>query len=176
MRKVFLDCGFYYGATLKRYLDKKIINSTWVVYAFEPNLKIEPDLSIYKNSITLIRRAVWTKDGKARFMNQEREDAGRLLRIRNTGVGMSVMVPTIDFSTFVKELDADEIICSMDIEGAEFAVLAKMLRDNTIDRIKLLEVEFHHRLMNDYVPDDARNLIQKIKERGVKVKLKVPLI
>ena len=63
----------------------------------------------------------------------------------------------------------------MDIEGAEFAVLEKMLKENTIDKINILDIEFHHRLMNDKTPDDARELIRQIKERGVKIKLKVGL-
>jgi hypothetical protein len=51
-----------------------------------------------------------------------------------------------------------------------------MLKDGTIDKINLLEVEFHHRPRLDKTEVDAQELIDRIEERGVEVKLKEKLI
>lgn len=95
------------------------------------------------------------------------------------GLMTPIKVPCIDFSAFVErfgkpccpaceeaggnvfcghpfhgELPPDEceIYCKMDIEGAEFAVLRKMLKDGTVKYLKKLWVEFHER----YIPGENR--------------------
>lgn len=159
MAKIFIDCGYYAGKALEQY-DLK----GWKIYAFEPNPDIEvPDF--------VRREAVWVSDGEVTFQIGGRHDAASIEGTGGHGDPKLIKVPSIDFSKFVSELPQVDI-CSMDIEGAEFKVLEKMLEDKTIDKIKLLDIEFHHRLMIGYEPDDARDLVKRIKARGVKVKFK----
>lgn len=83
------------------------------------------------------------------------------------GLAPPIEVPCIDFSKFVTVaawatlhpnahhsigITEPEIYCKMDIEGAEFAVLRKMLKDGSINFIKKLWVEFHER----YIPGENR--------------------
>lgn len=161
--RIFLDLGYYAGIAEQKYK----VDDSWTVYAWEPNLEVPvPDW--------VSRKAVWTKKGKQMLNTNERGDAAYLATTR--GLDGSVEVETIDFSGFVKGLPADSyIVCSMDVEGAEFDILTKMLEEHTIDKIDVLDIEFHHRLMTDYTPTDAQKLIDQIKKRGVKVKLKVEL-
>lgn len=173
MTKIFLDCGFYAGNTIKRYFDEGIIDNSWLVYAFEPNpeLEVEGYMVHLPVKVHMLKLAVWVHDGKVPFRIQGRHDAARISEEDSGG-----MVDSIDFSGFVARLPEDaRIICSMDIEGAEFPVLEKMLDEGTINQIELLDIEFHHRLMLKETPADAQKLIDRIKERGVKVKLKVDL-
>lgn len=166
--KYFLDCGHYMGATLERYRSAGIIDDEWTVYAFEPN----PELVIDgKEGIILIRKAVWIEDTQVWFTTEGRHDAAKIAE------GGELKVPAFDFSEFVAKLPDDAlIICSMDIEGAEFPVLAKMLIDGTADRLAGLEIEFHHRLPDvDYTAEDAQNLIDELVKRGVRINLKVEL-
>lgn len=173
---IFIDAGFYRGITLRRYIDQGIVDKSWTIYAFEPN----PDLGVKQHiedffpdvTVTLIEKAVWVRDGVMKFHISGREDAASLEGTSGHTEPKEVASETIDFSKFVANLPKAHIICSMDIEGAEFVVLEKMLEENTIDKIDLLEVEFHHRLMLDYTPDHARALIKRVEERGVEVKLK----
>lgn len=169
---IFLDCGFYAGNIIKKYFEDGIIDDTWKIYAFEPNpeLDLETHLASLPVKVELIKKAVWIHDGKVPFRIQGRHDAARISEEDSGG-----MVDSIDFSGFVACLPKARIICSMDIEGAEFPVLEKMLDEGTINQIELLDIEFHHRLMLKETPADAQKLIDRIKERGVEIKLKVDL-
>jgi FkbM family methyltransferase len=173
--KVFIDCGFYHGKTVEKYLSSGEIDKSWRVIAFDPATYLNQDLDRLGIPIEMHRSAVWVKDKKLRFMKDWRDDAGHLVRVLNRGDGMSTTVQGIDFSKFVKNLGVNGIICSMDIEGAEFEVLRKMLREGTINQLSILDIEFHHRLRNDWTDKDAENLISRIKDCGVEVRLKVPL-
>ncbi len=171
---IFLDCGFYVGNVTKSYLDKKIINDDWLMYAFEPN-PITDAKEVHKN-INLIEKAVWINNGQKMFKVGGRFDAGHLKGTTSCGLKDFGLVETIDFSEFVENLPVSKkIICSMDIEGAEYRVLEKMIRKDTINRINLLDIEFHHRFMADYTSIESQKLIDELEKIGVKVKLKVEL-
>lgn len=171
---IYLDCGFYAGLTLNRYLQAQVVDKTWTIYAFEPNKAIErrefPVDLIWSNE------AVWITDGTVTFDIGGREDSSCIEGTAGHTEPEKITVPCIDFSTFVAELPEAYIICSMDIEGAEFKVLQKMLKDHTIDKINFLEIEFHHRLMTDYDDKDASKLITQIRQRGVDIRLKEVLV
>lgn len=176
----FVDCGFYRGATLRRYMDKGIVNKSWKVYAFEPNidLKEEEHIKDFFTDIDIefIPKAVWVEDGEVSFHISGREDAASIAGTSGHTEPKEITVPCIDFSNFIANIaprgQTVRIIVSMDIEGAEFKVLEKMLEDGSIYNIVELEIEFHHRLMKDYTPDDARDLIKRIEACGVEVTLK----
>ena len=174
--KIYIDAGFYRGVTLRRYVNEGIIDKSWTIYVFEPNLDLEVEQRIKKDfkdlPVTLIEKAVWTEDGEVKFHISGREDSASIKGTSGHTDPKEITVPSIDFSKFVAELPEGYIVCSMDIEGSEFYVLEKMLEEHTIDKINLLEIEFHHRLTKEFTPDDARSLIVRIEERGVEVKLK----
>lgn len=170
---IFLDCGYYTGGALQKYIDAGVVDDTWTIYAFEPNPEIKvkrrPNMAIY-------RKAVWIKNGRINFHIAGREDAAGIANLTGHTNPKEISVATIDFSEFVSKLPSGaNIICSMDIEGAEYEVLEKMLRDETIGRIRLLDIEFHHRFMDGYQATDSMELIEKIEEYGTEVKLKVEL-
>lgn len=175
MQKIFIDAGFYVGKALEYYAP--FIDNSWTVYAFEPNpgLDVETSAERFPFKIEFIRKAAWLHDGKVGFRLSGRTDAPHIDRIR-ASTDEKITVPCIDFSKFVADLPPDAIIiCSMDIEGAEFLVLRKMLEEKTIKRLTLLDVEFHHRLMPKEEGIDAAFLRRKIEEQGVLVKLKLEL-
>jgi len=159
--RYFIDCGYYVGGASKQW-EWLTDEMGWKTYKFEPNPTLEvPD--------DVIKEAVWIEDGEMAFTLEGRHDAAHL------GEGL-MSVPTFDFSRFIADLpDVEGIICSMDIEGSEFEVLRKMLDEDTIDKVKVLDIEFHHRLILDYTKEDAEQLIDEIKRRGTKIILKVPL-
>lgn len=171
---IYLDAGFYMGITLQRYIDKGIIDGTWTIYAFEPNEELNKrEFSV---PIIMSNAAVWVKDGSVTFEIGGREDSSCIEGTAGHSEPKKIKVPCIDFSKFVRDLPEAYIICSMDIEGAEFKVLEKMIKESTIDRINELAIEFHHRLVLDKTDKDARKLIKQLREHGVKVTLKEKLI
>jgi FkbM family methyltransferase len=73
------------------------------------------------------------------------------------GLMPPIKVSSIDFSDFLLNLRVRyfgkcEIYCKMDIEGAEFPVLRRLIETGTIKYIKKLWVEFHER----YIPGESR--------------------
>ncbi len=178
---IFLDCGFYAGGALKKYIDDGMVDSTWTIYAFEPNtdLNTEEQIRVFEEThnvkINLIRKAVWTKGGTITFHIAGRDDAAGIKDLTGHTSPKEIIVPTINFPKFVKALPEGRIICSMDIEGAEYRVLKKMLQDDSINRFEILDVEFHHRFMNDFTHLHSQRFIDQIVERGVRVELKVEL-
>lgn len=164
---IYIDCGFYVGKALESYKEKGLLNDAWI-YAFEASPELEvPDF--------VRPEAVWIDDKGVDFQIGGRNDASSIKGTSGHGEPRLVEVPSIDFSKFVADLPDEYIICNMDIEGAEFTVLRKMLDEGTIDKIDLLDIEFHHRLMLDKTPQDSQELINEIITRGVALRLKVPL-
>lgn len=178
MRKVFIDAGFYAGKATAYYLP--FLDEEWTIMAFEPLITDSVVQAIEKveavHPITVFKRAVWIADIKERFVVSKRYDANYIESVGNNAPAEVIEVECIDFSSFIKGFSEDTVIVvSMDIEGAEFEVLRKMLEDGTIDRISLLDIEFHHRLQNDETAETADALRRAIEARGVLVKLKLEL-
>ena len=175
MAKYFLDAGYYVGRALEYYAP--LMDDTWIVYVFEPNdeLGVEQTFEKFPFKINWIKKAVWTEDGEVEFRLAGRNDASHIDTIRDS-VDRKITVPCIDFSKFVAELPDDAtIVCSMDIEGAEYPVLRKMLAEGTAKRLAVLDIEFHHRLLVGEDGATSSTLRQQLEGEGVMVKLKLEL-
>ncbi len=176
---IFLDCGFYAGVALKIYMEKGVVDETWKIYAFEcsPEINSQEVADSFPMPIELSDAAVWIKDGEVPFWISARNNASHVDETSSSARDHQITVPSIDFSKFVANLPDDAyIICSMDIEGSEFPVLEKMLQDGTAKKIRILDVEFHHRfMMPEYNAEVAQDIIDRLEEQGVLVTLKIPL-
>ena len=166
-RRIFLDCGRFDGVAIQQYC----VDDSWDIISFDPNPKSGLDLPAHK----LIKKAVWIKDGFVQFSLDPRIQASHIVGVAGTEYEETKRVASIDFSWFVSKLPDATIVCSMDIEGSEFAVLRKMIADGTASRIKVLDIEFHHRMMNDEDDETARKLTQELSKLGVIVRLKIVL-
>lgn len=168
--RIFLDCGQYDGVAIRQYC----VDDSWKIYSFEP--EPQPDVNLQDlPPYEFIQKAVWTEDGEVSFSLDPQKQASHITGIAGTDYADKKIVPSIDFSKFVSELPDATIVCSMDTEGAEFPVLRKMIKDGTAQKINVLDVEFHHRMMNDENDETARKLIQELSDLGVIVRLKVVL-
>jgi len=170
-KRILLDCGFYYGAATRNLLRQGVIDKKWLIHAFEPN----PEIDIKKVAeefplkIETHQEAVWIKNGKVSFTISIRDNASHIKGTCGHCPKKTVKVTSIDFSSFVAKLPKAFIYCSMDIEGAEYKVLKKMIKDKTIDRINVLETEYHDRFMDKYPIEDWNKLKNDIRKRGIKV-------
>lgn len=168
MRKIFLDCGRFNGVAIEQFC----VDDSWEIYSFDPHPMADLNLPPHE----LIEKAVWTEDGEVDFSIDPRFQASHIVGVAGTEYEDTKKVPAIDFSKFVADLpEADLVVCSMDIEGAEFPVLRKMLEDGTINHLDMLDVEFHHRMMNTEDDNSARQLTQEILNLGVIVRQKIVL-
>lgn len=173
--KIFVDAGYYVGKALEYYAP--FMDETWTVFVFEPNLElnVEESLKRFPFKAVWIKKAVWTEDGEVEFRVGGREDASHIDTIRES-TDKKITVPCIDFSRFIAELPQDAtIVCSFDAEGAEFPIFRKMLEDKTAQRISVLDIEFHHRLLSYEDAVSASELRQALEGEGVLVKLKLEM-
>jgi FkbM family methyltransferase len=155
MRKIFLDCGFYAGSGFRMFAKTKEYDSDFVFYAFEPAWQIRPDKKIkvennkiVSNKVIFSDRAVWIEDGEINFYTSSRRGGKANSLFKNTCAAKEATTPIkcIDFSKWILDnfTKEDYIILKMDIEGAEFKVLSKMIEDCSISYIKIAYVEFHN--------------------------------
>ena len=173
--KIFIDAGYYRGKAMEYYAP--FLDDSWTIYAFEPNttLPVEESLSRFPFKVEWIKKAAWIDDGEKEFVLTSRNDASHLSAVR-TGVDEKITVPTMNFSKFIKDLPKDATICiSMDIEGSEYPVLRKMIKDGTINKVALLDIEFHHRLIPGEDDDTSSTLRQAVEGLGTLVKLKLEI-
>lgn len=149
MNKIFIDAGANDGCSVKKFRQMFDPKNKFMIYSFE----IDPLFSTYfcniKNHV-FINKAVWVKNGKQKFYrsNSIFRDGGTLIKEKMSGnldKNNPILVETIDFSMWViKNFSVEDyIILKMDIEGAEYKVISKMIKDGSFSYINELYIEWH---------------------------------
>lgn len=147
--RLFIDCGGNDGCSALAFL---LEHPDYDCISFEPN----PDLWHHYAALptTLHGKAVYTYDGEIRFtvdpvdgdgssvIEGKRVDATRAIANADCPV---LLVPCVDLSRVVREQAAlyDEVVLKLDVEGAEYDILEKMLEDGTLRHVRKLYCEFH---------------------------------
>lgn len=150
--KVYIDLGANVGDTIAKFTEA---NPTYKVWGFEANPTLLPALKkrFAGKAVQIIGAAAWVSDGEMP-MYLGHPLSGTLVEGKRAmpeaphfevDYKNGVQVKTIDFANWLKKWFSleHEIIVKMDIEGAEYEVLKKMLRTNAIDLVKELRCEFH---------------------------------
>lgn len=183
MRKVFIDLGSYKGDTIKEFYNwTQLIDdpTKFEIFAFEPNPDLETQMKKLANNfrnVSFKAWAAWINDGTIQLaVDKTATPMGSTVMNSKSAIWDNfphIQVKCFDFSKWLKNKfsENDEIIVKMDIEGAEFKVLEKMLADGTINLIDYLFVEFHPNKVRDYTSDDANDLVQRILDAGGNLKL-----
>jgi FkbM family methyltransferase len=162
-RTVFIDCGANVGRVLQRQIQRFPARE---YFAIEANPELIPHIEAVRDrypnsSINIMHCAAWHSDGAIPFYLSGRNSEGRVVhdgstavlgkspRHRQSGVidyGHPIEVPSLDLSAWIRSTFApsDIIYLKMDIEGAEYVVLDKMLQDGTLDYVREAKVEFHY--------------------------------
>lgn len=163
-RVVYIDCGANVGAVLEAEIGKYPARE---YFAFEPNVDLIEDLLAVRKrypgtSIEIINKAVWTDDSTVDLYLSRENNRGEFVTDGSTllhgkvpvdprsgriDYDNPVHVKSVDFSRWIlKSFRRQDHLCmKMDIEGAEYAVLAKMMADKSIFYVKRAFVEFHYR-------------------------------
>jgi FkbM family methyltransferase len=162
-QKIFVDCGFNACEMLERFVKAL---PDFQFYGFEINSQYFAGRAVklqkrYPNILGLNFSAVSDHDGTATFHIAGQKKG--VLRAEATTIlpdfheeeftdERPYEVAAIDFSRWLKEMvarhtEADGskpfVVVKMDIEGAEYAVLEKLMHHGTIALISELMVEFH---------------------------------
>lgn len=171
-KKLFLDCGGHDGCSVVKFL---LSHPEYEVITFEAN----PELWRYYEHLTtqLIGKAVYDYDGEVEFLIDPIDaDGSSLIKEKNIDFHNEIKnedcpkltIPCVDLSSYIKEMNEDysEIVLKLDVEGAEYAILKKMIKDGTIKMIKKLYAEFHwHKIgvkkeEHDYLIEELNKYVE----------------
>jgi FkbM family methyltransferase len=143
---------------------------------FEPNPFFHKD---YQNSSYILeKKAIWTENCTKTFhISPDARQASsslfqdKLCRINGKLIPFdanAIQVDCIDFSEWLKQnvSPRQHVTLKLDIEGAEYDVLWKLINDKTIELVDKLYVEFHHTIMTDKT-DCHNRLIEKLNSIGL---------
>lgn len=171
---LFIDCGGYDGCSALAFL---LQHPGYDCVTFEPN----PDLWRHYPGLptTLIGKAAWIEDGEVDFTIDPIDADGSTLipekRVDFNGTIDNencphILVPCVDLSDYVRAAAErySKISLKLDIEGAEYAILEKMISEGTISLIETLYCEFHGAKMG--VPQDQHDALVASLEKLVPVK------
>jgi FkbM family methyltransferase len=183
--KIFLDLGTHKGEGLLEFFQLGIIDENYDIHTFEacPDLNsLEEIFEKVKNinnfpkKINFYNKAVWISDGVIKF-NNRRDHASHIEDIgfsyfQSREDYNTIDIESIDISKFIDSLPKEsEIICKMDIEGAEFEVLRHLIKTGTITRINKLYVEFHQNNTENESLDSVLELSNIIASKNIELKL-----
>jgi FkbM family methyltransferase len=181
-RKIIIDAGAHIGQSIDR-LREKFVGEEVEIFSFEPHPRCFLVAKTRENETTRVEhKAVWIEDGEIELycdsldLNTGRDNPGEGSTIfevktkENTLPGQfdsksKVIVPAFDFSKWLSDNFSREdfIHLKMDIEGAEYEVLKKMIENDTISYIDELDVEFHWNFIQ-YPKEEHDKILEKLKE------------
>jgi len=179
MKKIFLDCGTHYGEGLTTFISMFNMDNEWEIYSFEPNKYLwEGHFNQNENeNIKYINKAIHVNNDLISFnIAYPNTDASSIYK-NHIGDNFyeTLQVKCLDLSQFILDNFSkdDYIVIKMDIEGAEYGVLRKMIADNSISYINELFVEFHSHKDDNAIKENGENknstfeLINQIKQLGI---------
>jgi FkbM family methyltransferase len=170
-----IDCGANVGDISALFLETGAS-----VIAFEPDpvahailvdrFKGHPRFILYD-------KAVSDHEGSAPiYFHRDRRGAGArefttssslVAEKRNVDTGYSMEVGLVDLSAFVASLGRRVDVLKLDVEGAEIAILRKMLAEATYERIGLMLVETHEKKIVGHARE-VESLRREISEKGIR--------
>lgn len=181
-RRVFVDCGSNTCTVLAERIERGLETE---FFAFEP----QPGLAACVDDVRrryptlpihFFGQAVWVRDGTENlylatewgpnYRGGSTLLPGHVHNAAKVDYSRPISVPCVDFSRWVRRhfRRRDHLVVKMDIEGAEYPVLEKMITDGTIDYVSELIVEFHWR-MNDTLTEQRHVALRTALEGRVVV-------
>ncbi|MFC1679838.1 FkbM family methyltransferase [Elusimicrobiota bacterium] len=173
-RHAFIDGGAFRGGAIKKFWASKLYpDHPWEVFAFECNPVLAPDLrKLPVPRLTVVDKAVWIHDKGMNFYIAVNPESSTLLKHKRTGQlsKVPVRVGSVDFGEWLrgKFRKGDTVYVNLDIEGAEYDVLEKLLKDGGIEFVDKIYVEFHNTKVDVPKTKDSE-LIFRMEARGVNV-------
>ena len=175
-KKIFIDLGANNGCSVDLFLKSFPDSRDYEIHSFECNPACSKEYKSKYPSLSLYEKAVSTSDGPIDFYT------GKLLSssLRNDKLtgdlykAKPILVESIDISSFIKKQFSpnDYIVLKIDIEGTEYDILPKMLKDGLFDGyINKLYGEWHWHKLKNISKQFHNNLIQQLKQKGFEMKL-----
>lgn len=171
-RYIFIDGGAHIGESIKNFEQSSLYSEhPWEIFSFEANpylIKYLPQ----KPNLTVLNKAIWIHDEGVKFYLAKFSESSSILKHKKTGElsKVPIKVDSVDFGQWLKRNFKlkDFIIVKLDIEGAEYEVLNKMLLDGTIRYVDEFHIEFHNTKVD--IPEQRDyELTKQIEVLGISV-------
>jgi len=161
-RMICIDAGAHVGQSIDR-LREKFKGKNITIYSFEPHPRCFLEAKTRADATTFVEnKAVWVRDELIDFYCDTLDlyshrihpgEGSTMFETRTMTQALpnqfdscgKITADAFDFSQWIKNTfeKEDFIHLKMDIEGAEYQVLEKMIEDGTMEYINELDVEFH---------------------------------
>lgn len=171
MRHAFVDLGANMGDVALAYAQK---HPGCDIYCVEPARELIKEIANksfgINRTFVIMWAAAWTYDGTIGLFGSGAHEASTIVagkvEINNwpqIDYNKSHSVPCFDFSAWLMRTFSltDRVVVKMDIEGAEYDLLEKMISDRSISLISELICEWHH----DRYPDISSERHNAIRNR-----------
>jgi len=166
MSKYFIDCGAHCGESIL--MAKQRFGQDTVTISFEPVPFLANQLTeIHKDdpTVNIQNSAVWIEDTVQKFYicDKYTDGSSLLTSLNELKEDQYVDMNCFDFSTWLKNTftEEDYVILKLDIEGAEYEVLNKMIEDGTMKLVKEFWGEWHDMKISDQRTKDLADKVYK---------------
>ena len=149
-RHVFIDVGGNVGDSVAAFLTVGVPGVARagrdfdIVFVFEPNPQFATRYERYKGkqyAFQFIPAAATAHNGTLHFAGEGLSGATSV----GSAGGSGAMVASIDFSAWLQQTVAPEdfVVCKIDAEGSEYAIVQRMIADGTLCLCDRLGIEWH---------------------------------
>ncbi|KAI8496930.1 hypothetical protein Bbelb_255850 [Branchiostoma belcheri] len=168
-RKILLDCGANVASTVQLFRETYPGGHDFIIHSFEIDERLAPFFAPYPNHVLHSPTGVSNKDGnmtaylesawspdKGKVSSRDMQWGGGTLFAWDSEkadielggrrkLSLRPTVPTVDLSRWIQENTAveDYVIFKLDVEGAEYDILKKMLADGTFKWVDKYYGEYH---------------------------------
>lgn len=168
MRHVFINVGAGKGSDIDGFLKIDPSYSNWEIFAFECNPELIKTISEKYPDIQLIPLAASTVDQSSKlYLGNSYVNSSLISSKINVSEERYLEVGTINISKWLMDnfKKEDYIILTLDIEGAEYPVIEKMINDDSLDFIDELYIEFHGKKIPDITLEYEESLVNYLIRR-----------
>jgi FkbM family methyltransferase len=180
-RYIFIDGGAHFGETIISFMKSRLYSEhQWKIYSFECNPQLVERLYEHFSQVEgleIKNEALWIHNNGVTFYFGKSSLGGNIVKNKYTAKKRErIHVESIDFGEWLKEnfKIEDTIYVKLDIEGAEYKILNKMLRDGSIRYVDKFYLEFHSFIMKNITEEKDKKLIKRITKLGIPIQLKSP--
>ncbi|XP_019647522.1 PREDICTED: uncharacterized protein LOC109487863 [Branchiostoma belcheri] len=193
-RKFFLDCGANVASSVQLFRETYPNGHEYVIHSFELDERLAPYFAPYPDHVlhcpvavsdndgtmTAFSESAWAPD-KGKNNNKDMQWGGGTLYVdekekKDTASGgirklsHRKTVPTVDLSQWIQRNFAidDHIIFKLDVEGAEYTILKKMLQEDTFRWIDKFYGEFHPGQPTGWSKEQKSKLMEDLKKNKIK--------